>query len=601
MKSVLIVEDAAVIRELAEAVLRAEGYRTLTAKDGKEALSLLSAETPDLVLLDLGLPVLGGRDVLASMRRSERLSGVPVLVLTAMPERDRVREIAALGVSGYLLKSEFSLTDLLARVRACLGGEAGGSARPAPAARGTPDARGRSRSKATTTGAATAPRPAPDADAAGAEALRSLRPLMTRTEVLRSVQGCAELRALSPAASKVLELTRSPGCSMESLARVVAQDHAMALKMLRLANSAAFAVNGEPVDSVQKAVVRIGVEGIRQCVLNLSVIERFSTPLPGGEFSILDAWEHAIAVASLSAELAADAGPRQAEAAFTAGLLHDIGRLIYTEQLGERYVEVVETARRLDLPLERVESRLLLLSHADVMERVLQGWNFARDLINPIVLHHHSPAEIRDAAPRQQAECLRLGLADRLAHALMLGGSGNEALYPTEDFCRALNLDGESLARILSGIRPKIEDLKLAMLAAAATETAPTVAERVRARLPAPLRPVYVSAEPQLDAYRLFFDELAGAPDGGPPNVAVARIAAPREQPQVAAALLGAMEDADAERLPLIVLTPEDKPVPAETLWPVPPVATLTTPTTVGRLIRAVSEAMQAAPRARAA
>lgn len=598
MRSVLIVEDAAVIRELAEAVLKGEGYRTLTARDGKEALALLAAQTPDLVLLDLNLPGLGGREVLASIRRSERLSRVPVLVLTALPERDRVREIAALGVSGYLLKSEFSLTDLLARVRACLGGAPGGAPRPAPAARAKADAGGRARQKAA---AAAAPRAATDAAAPGPDALRSLRPLMTRAEVLRSVQGCAELRALSPAASKVLELTRSPGCSMESLAKVVAQDHAMALKLLRLANSAAFAAQGEPVDSVQKAVVRIGVEGIRQCVLNLSVIERFSTPLPGGEYSMLDAWEHAIAVAGLAAELAAGAGPRQAEAAFTAGLLHDVGRLIYAEQLGEQYVQVVETARRLDLPLERVESRLLLLSHADVMERVLQGWNFARELINPIVLHHHSPAEIRDAAPRQQAECLRLGLADRLAHALMLGGSGNEALSPTEDFCRALGLDGEALARVLTGIRQKTDELKLAMLAASSSGAAPPVAERVRSRLRGPLRPVYISAEPRLDAFRHFFDELAGEDDGGAPNLAVARVAAPREQPQVAAALLEALQDAGAGMPPLIVLTPEDKPAPADTLWPVPPLATITTPTTVNRLVEAANAALEAAPRARAA
>lgn len=599
MKTVMIVEDAAVIRELTEAVLRQEGYRTIIATDGQEALRLLAGETPDLILLDLGLPVLDGRSLLARIRASERLGGVPVLVLTAAPDRDRVRDIAALGISGYMLKSEFSLAQLLQRVRMCIEGETR-QPRATPAPKAAASRLG--------PGVASSARPdstAPTSDntpATGARGLRGLRPLMSRSEVLRSVEACGELRALSPAAAKVLELTQRPGCSMESLARVVAQDHAMALKLLKLANSAAFP-NGDPVDSVQKAVVRIGVEGIRQCVLSLAVVDRFSAPIPGGEHSMLDFWEHAIAVATIAAELARAAGPRQAEAAFTTGLLHDVGRLIYAEQLGDRYAEVVDAAMRMEVPLERAESRLLLLSHAEVMDRVLQGWNFAKELINPIVLHHHSPAEIRSAAPRQATDALRLGLADRLAHALLLGGSGNDAIYPTEAHCRALGIDGATLEQIVSRVRSQTDELKLAMLAAATTAaTAAPVRDRVRGRLRTALRPVYASAAPDLDAYRLLLETLADSPgEEAPPNLAVAHVTSPGERAEVAARLESLLAGVRGQAPPLIVLAPEGDLPPADTRWPQPAIATLKTPATLGQILGAINAAIAPGHASRAA
>jgi CheY-like chemotaxis protein len=84
-KTVLIIEDDEYIRSALEEVLLAEGYNTCTARNGREALELLrsAAELPDLILLDLMMPVMNGHQVREALAQDPRLSGIPVIVLSA--------------------------------------------------------------------------------------------------------------------------------------------------------------------------------------------------------------------------------------------------------------------------------------------------------------------------------------------------------------------------------------------------------------------------------------------------------------------------------------------------------------------------------------
>jgi two-component system, OmpR family, response regulator MprA len=115
--AILVVDDDAPIRRMLDRTLSAEGYAVETAADGGEALASVERSTPDLVVLDVGLP---GVDGLAVSRRL-RAKGlaVPVLLLTARDSvPDRVAGLDA-GADDYLVKP-FATEELLARVRALL-------------------------------------------------------------------------------------------------------------------------------------------------------------------------------------------------------------------------------------------------------------------------------------------------------------------------------------------------------------------------------------------------------------------------------------------------------------------------------------------------
>lgn len=117
-RSLLVVEDEEITREGLAYILRREGYQVTVAADGQAALDVLRAgPAPDLIILDMLLPVLDGWVFLKLLAREERLSGVPILVATATTLNREWAE--AHGCAGFIRKP-FTTADLLEEVRRCL-------------------------------------------------------------------------------------------------------------------------------------------------------------------------------------------------------------------------------------------------------------------------------------------------------------------------------------------------------------------------------------------------------------------------------------------------------------------------------------------------
>ena len=113
---ILVVEDNEKSMKLFRDVLLATGHRTLEATTGAQAIMLATAHSPDLVLMDIQLPDIGGVEALGRLRADERTASVPVVALTAQAmEGDRERFLAA-GFDGYLSKP-VSVADLIATVK----------------------------------------------------------------------------------------------------------------------------------------------------------------------------------------------------------------------------------------------------------------------------------------------------------------------------------------------------------------------------------------------------------------------------------------------------------------------------------------------------
>jgi CheY-like chemotaxis protein len=104
MKRILIVDDKATSRELLRTVLERQGYAVVEAGNGEEALERVRAETPDLILLDLQMPVRNGYEVLGELRQNSEYATLPIIALTASAmQGDREKALAA-GFTGYLAK-----------------------------------------------------------------------------------------------------------------------------------------------------------------------------------------------------------------------------------------------------------------------------------------------------------------------------------------------------------------------------------------------------------------------------------------------------------------------------------------------------------------
>jgi DNA-binding response OmpR family regulator len=115
-KTVLVVDDKASVRKLVQEYLTEEGFRVVTAEDGRQALSVARHEKPDLILLDLMMPEMGGYEF---MRIYTREADTQIILLTAkVEETDRVLGLE-LGADDYVTKP-FSMRELVARIRAVL-------------------------------------------------------------------------------------------------------------------------------------------------------------------------------------------------------------------------------------------------------------------------------------------------------------------------------------------------------------------------------------------------------------------------------------------------------------------------------------------------
>jgi DNA-binding response OmpR family regulator len=121
---ILSIEDTTSFRRLIKMTLEFEGYEVVEAEGGRPGLELARAQIPDLILLDLMMPDLGGLDVCQELKKDARLSKIPIIVLSSSDDSDEIERCLQLGAQDYLLKP-FRPAMLLDIVRKYIGAAGG--------------------------------------------------------------------------------------------------------------------------------------------------------------------------------------------------------------------------------------------------------------------------------------------------------------------------------------------------------------------------------------------------------------------------------------------------------------------------------------------
>ena len=118
MSTVMIVDDADLARATLGRLLQREGYQTVLACNGRDALDALDTRPePDLILLDLNMPDLDGLELLEILHAHPRWQSIPVIMLTAVSDTHTVHRAQQLGAKEYLVKAAFSVRDMLHHVK----------------------------------------------------------------------------------------------------------------------------------------------------------------------------------------------------------------------------------------------------------------------------------------------------------------------------------------------------------------------------------------------------------------------------------------------------------------------------------------------------
>jgi HD-like signal output (HDOD) protein len=188
---------------------------------------------------------------------------------------------------------------------------------------------------------------------------------------------------------QVVEALQSPDANLENIGLLIEKDPAMTAKLLQLVNSAVFGLQLQ-VSSPLEAVLYLGMDTTKSVILLAHTFSYFDKIKPAS-ISVSALWEHSIRVAKTAQAIA------QAEAAsdeicsqsFTAGMLHDVGKLALVANLPEEFTRAVDLARERKIELWEAEREVFGATHAEVGGCLLGIWGLPVPIVEGVALHHH--------------------------------------------------------------------------------------------------------------------------------------------------------------------------------------------------------------------
>lgn len=237
----------------------------------------------------------------------------------------------------------------------------------------------------------------------------NLRVLLDNEAVRQMVGGMESLPSLPRLYSALTKALADPEVPLSEVARIVEQDVAMCAKVLQLVNSAFFGLPRR-ISNIQTAVGYLGTTTLKNLVLSAEVFHAFEDAERAGGFSIESLQSHALLTASIARHLSPE--KRMAEDAFTAALLHDIGKLVLAARLPEHLSRVLAAVGASGHPFHLAEEELGGVTHAEIGAYLLGLWGLPYPIVEAVA-HHHAPGRVNQ---RRFDVLAAVHIANALAH-----------------------------------------------------------------------------------------------------------------------------------------------------------------------------------------
>ena len=229
------------------------------------------------------------------------------------------------------------------------------------------------------------------------------------------------LPTLSAASMRLAELARDPRSGAADFEKVIRPDPALTANLLRVSNSAYFGLRGR-VESVRQAITLLGLKRVSEVAAAAALGPVIPARLPGYEVEASTFWLHSVAVAVLAERLAEELGMKRPELTFTAGLLHDVGKLAVCAFVAVEAVPILEAVRG-GLAFVAAERAVLGIDHGELGGKVAEAWSLPAAVADA-ARWHHEPAGAPATVDRVLVDLVHA--ADALAHALGLGTDAGE-------------------------------------------------------------------------------------------------------------------------------------------------------------------------------
>ncbi len=376
------------------------GYEVHEAADGMSMIKALKSR-PDVILADTSQRAQFPR-ALEIIRRNKAFEETPIVIYSE--EQHLAPGLGAKGISGFIVKPA-SPAVLLGKLWKVLGEE---SAREASAS--------------------------------------------TFSERFQAdLDGIDDLPTLPSVFAEVDRLCKDPDIGADELSKVIETDPSITLKLLNLANSAFFGFSRR-IKTVHEAISLLGNKTVKNAILNIAVYEATKDLDSSAGLDKKEFWVHSAGVGSVARFLCKKLSIDRDEA-FTAGIVHDMGKIILDSLYADFYGDVLKRVAEGDVSIYEAEEDVVGLTHAQIGEELAESWNLGPELVATIA-HHHRPSRAEGDA---EIACL-VHIGDVIARRLSVGSGGDSNVPDIEpDALKTLSVSSDQLTEWDEEIQEAVE------------------------------------------------------------------------------------------------------------------------------------------------
>ena len=266
-----------------------------------------------------------------------------------------------------------------------------------------------------------------------------LHPLSAQT----LVRGQCTLASPPELYVRTRELADDPKSSAEDIGQVIGTDPGMTARLLRIVNSPFYGFPSQ-IDTIPRAISIIGTSALLQLVLVTTVVKAFDG-ISDARVNMGAFWAHSLYTGMAAQAISKRQTRANSDAAFIAGLLHDIGRLVLYMQLPDPQRQVLLEAEQNSLSLAATENELLGFDHAEVGGELARLWGLPDTLAYTLEFHH-----LPDKTPGHAELVRAVHVADGVTHCV--NGDASAAHMSIEQLLTRVSLSPESADEILAEI-----------------------------------------------------------------------------------------------------------------------------------------------------
>jgi len=217
----------------------------------------------------------------------------------------------------------------------------------------------------------------------------------SKSDALKKLDRIDDLPTLPVIAMEVNKMLQDYDISIDKLSKTIEKDQSMVPKILKLVNSAFFGFRAK-ISDINRAVIVLGFNTIRNAIVSISIINAFSKKDILEGFDIAEFWTHSIGVAVTSKHLAKMTGMNRPEDCFTGGLLHDIGKVVLVQYLQDFFKKVWTSAKENNLSFYDAEKKEIPIAHPRIGGYLTKKWQLPAGLVDSVRFHHTPTKSAKD-------------------------------------------------------------------------------------------------------------------------------------------------------------------------------------------------------------